>query len=375
MGRGSTQILIQKIVECLTKSSKSITEIAEETDLDRTAIIKYLNILKEGGLLLEEQKGTSKIFTLAPTYRTDTYFGLPLDEKTEKDINSLFYSIGKNWMKHTTKKLLRTHAQKIAYKVISLCDLKIPSGWYIYGGISIVSYDDSQEYNYYELPKEVEVCVEQITVEYVKNEFAWQSKKQQYEEAGKNLYLIKEEILSIIYSPEFDKHPQNSLHILAKKIRKLISLAPKDPRQDYGEILDSYQDLMFDIPNKINESLILEHKRELIVLFEAIWKYIALFNFKNDLKRYYSEKILNAHFELDILQQEDEIIELGTQLQSLIPEEEITDPLKKQLHEVLSNIRILSPEEKKKQKEKIDKLKKKLGNKKFQEYLLNEVGL
>lgn len=376
MGRGSTQSLVRKIVTRVSEGPKSITEIAEQTGLDRTAISKYLGILTESGLLIEEPEGTSKKFTMVPTYRTDTYFGLPLDKSAEKQISSVYHSIGKNWKEITSKKLPGTHAQKIAYEVISSCqnELKIPTGWYIHGGICAVAYDDSKQYGHYGLPAIVETRIKEVTTEYAKIDHAWQVKKLQYDGAKKELYMIKEEVLAITYSPKFDGHPKNSLFILVKKIRKMFSLAPKDPQQTTG-ILDAYQDLMLDITNKLDETTILSHKREITTLLEAIWKYIALFNFKQDLLKFYSQKVLDAHFKLDIKQQEDEIIELGTQLQSLVPEDEITDPLKKKLHEALSQIKLLSPEESKKQQQELDDYRKKYGLKALNEKLRKDVGL
>jgi DNA-binding transcriptional ArsR family regulator len=375
MGRGSTQILIRKIVTSLAKSPKSISQLAEETELDRTAIVKYLNILKESGLLIEEAEGTSKIFTIVPTYRTDTYFGLPLDEETEKKVNTLYHLIKKNWLQQTTRDLLRTHAQKIAYKVISSCELNIPSGWYIYGGISIASYDDSMDYHYYGFPKDTEKCIKEVTAEFAKNKHAWQSKKQQYEEAGKELYTTKEEILSILYSGRFESHPKNSMYILVKKLRRLISLAPKDSSEDYHDIVDSFQDLMLDITNKLTDDQISMKKREIISLFESVWKYIALFNFKHDLTNYYSKQVLDIHFKLDILQQEDEVIEYGSDLQLAIPENEETNEIKSKLDKALKQIKPLSLKEQEERKKEIQKMKKELGEKEFQKYLLKSVGL
>ena len=375
MGRGSTQILIRRIVECLTSGPKTIVEIADATGLDRTAIGRYVNILKESRLLIEEQEGTSKKFTIVPTYRTDTYFGLPLDEEAEKQVSSIYYLIKKHWTDKTTKKLLNTHAQKIAFKVIGSCDeLKIPSGWYIYGGISVAIYDDSHEYTYSQLSKKVEDCVKEVTEEYAKNEYAWQSKKLQYENASE-LYKTKEEILKILYGPKFSEDPKRSLHVIIKKVRKLISLAPKAERQEYVKILDAYQDLLLDIYNKLDDAIIKGHKREITTLFEAIWKYIALFNFKYDLRGFYPEKVLDIHFILDIKQQEDEVIEFGTPLQDLIPEEEITNTIEKKLREALDHIKLLGPEEQKKRKQELEKLEKEIGHEKFQEFLLEQVGL
>lgn len=371
MARGSTQVLIRRIIENISKKSMSVKEIADNIGMHRTAITRYLNILKESGLLLEEHEGKRKKFSLSPVYRTDTYFGLPLDEKTEKEVNTLFYLIRDNWKKYSSNKLLKTNAQKIAYKVIISCNLNIPCGWYIYGGISVPAYNDSIDYHNYGLSKEVENCVEETTQEYAKNKFAWKIKKQQYEEFKKKLYDIKEGILSILYSGRFDEDPSKSISDLIKKVRKLISLAPRNSREKYNEILDSYQDLMLDVYNS-GEEFILENKREIILLFESIWKYIALFNFKNDLRKYYPERVLEAHFKLDISQQEDDIVELGTELQSRMPKEE---SMGNELKDALSKMKILSPEEKEKRKEEIDKLRKEMGEEEFQKHLLKEFGL
>ena len=377
MGRGSTQVLIREIVKCLSINPKTITELVDETKLDRSSIVRYLGILKESGLLNEEQKGTSKVYTLIPTYRPDTYFGLPLDKKTEQEVHSLFHLIKKFWSTYTKNQLKKTHAQKIAYKVITKCNLNIPNGWYIHGGIGVASFDESTDYSYFGFPneKEIETCVKEVTIEYSKNEFSWQSKKQQYDEAEKELYNVKEDILKILYSADFDNHPKSSIYIIVKKLRRLVELSPRDNRSDYIKILDSYQDLMLDLSNKAEEKFLIGNKRQIITSFETIWKYIALFNFKNDLKEYYSESILDAHFKLDILQQEDEILELGTELQEQIPEDIITDLLKKKVYSALSNIKLLNPEEQKNQKEYLEKLEKELGHEKFQEFLLEQAGL
>lgn len=379
MGRKSTQDLIKKIIKSLSKNPKSIIDISNDTNLDRTAIVKYLNILKENGLLVEEQKGTSKVFTLVPINRTNTFFGLPLDAESEKKFNSLYHLIKKTWAKQTSKPLFKTHAQKIAYKVISECDLRLPSGWYLYGGIAIQAYDDSVNYEYSKLPKEVELSVKNITAQFIKNEHAWQSKKQQYEEEGNTLYLTKENILSILYGPKFNSNEfsdiKDSLYVLIKMIRKLISLSPKDKRKKYNEILEAYQDLMLDVTNKLDETKLKDCRTELITLFQAVWEYIALFNFKNDLKKYYSEEILDLQFKLYLLQKEDEIIELGTRLQNMIPQDEITDPVERKLKEALSQIKLLTPAETKKEEKTLEEYRKKYGLKALNEKLFKEFGL
>ena len=360
MGKRSTQFLVGQIIKRLAEGPKTISEIAEASKLDRTAVGRYLNILKESNLVIEEPAGTSKKFTLVPAYRTDTYFGLPLTEKEQQQIHSLYSSIKQNWEKLTTKKLLSTHVQKIAHKVLETCDeLKIPHGWYIHGAISVAAFDESSEYNYFSLPENVENRVKETTADYARNDFAWQSKMQQYEEAGKELYITKEKILSILFGPVFAQDPKRALHVLVKKIRKLIALSPKGSER-YDELLDAYQDLMLDITNKLENDVISRHKMDVTVLFQSVWRYIALHNFKQDLLNYYSEIVLDAHFKLDIKQQEDQIIELGTQLNEIIPEEEVSEELKK-FREAIRQKKPADPEELKKQNEKLEKILRERG--------------
>ena len=108
MGKGSTQILIRKIVEYLAKGPKSTSEISEETGLDRTDIIRYLEVLKQSKFLTEEQKGTKKFFHLSSTYRLDTYFGLPLSKEINEKISSIYYFIRNKWKEKTGRKFRKT---------------------------------------------------------------------------------------------------------------------------------------------------------------------------------------------------------------------------------------------------------------------------
>ncbi len=364
MGRGSTQELLRKIIKSLKESPKSIKEIVSDTNLDRAAVSKYLKILKESKLLIEE----NRTFTLIPSYRKDTYFGLPLNKESEQKFNSLYFLIRKNWKQLTDKPLLGTHTQKIAYEVIKECKLNIPCGWYIYGGIGVMSYDNSKEYKYYgDLSKETQSVIRETTSKYAKNKYAWQSKELQYQQSKKEIYLLKEEILSIFKGQKFNSKSisdiKSALFILLKKIRRLSSMSPINN----SPILNSYQDLMLDFTTKASGKTIINNRIDLIKLFQLIWKYIALFNFQNDLSEYYSKEILKTFFSIEISQQEYEIIELGTTLQMQIPQ----DQKKKELYEALSKIEL----SKKTEKKKLEKLKKQIGLKEFNRYLREQAGL
>jgi predicted transcriptional regulator len=353
MGRGSSQVLIQKLMESLTKGSKSITEISKETGLDRTAISKYLDSLEKSGILVEDINGKKKIFTLNTKFRTDTYFGLPIDKEKEKLIDSLYYLIRNYWKSVTGKEPLKTHVHKSLYKINKQCTLNLPMGWYLFGALCVKPYDPCSDYSFTGLNKKENECTKKVIDSYSKNAYAFQTKLQQYREEGNYFYLLKEEILSYFHSIKFNK---KTLIMISKKIRVLFNNAPKSDDKIYKEILNEYQDLLLDCLNELDEEKIIEIKSELVGSFEDVWKLIALFNYKKDLLdgKFYSEKELDVHILLDIIQQEREIIERCSELLSKLPQ---TNESKEEnyinLREALKKVRIQNREPSKKTQDEL----------------------
>lgn len=383
MGRGSTQILIRNILESLAKAPKSSSEIVEETGLDRTSISRYLDILKESGFVIEEQQGTSKKFILSSNYRLDTYFGLSLDSETNKLIDSLYHLIQKSWKEKTGRKLLKTTAQKIMYQVNETCKLKIPHGWYIYGGICVKPFDYTKTYYFSGVSDHIITCVNETVVEYSKNNFEYESKQLQYQKAGKELYDIKEDILKLLYSKNFSK---NSMYVFQKLYRNFLYAAPKEDAL-YKELINEYDTLLIDITkewdhfvDEKNERNFAEFKQKLISSFEAMWKMVAMINFKIDLfkGKYYLEKELQEHFKFDINQAKEDVIEIGSELNEMIPFEEPSDEIYRQLKKIreeASKTPKRTPEEQAKVQKEMDEYAKEHGLKALGEKLRKDFGL
>ena len=383
MGRGSTQILIRKIMESLARSPKSSTEIAEETGLDRTAITRYLDILKESEFVVEEQQGTSKKFILSSNYRLDTYFGLSLDSETNKLIDSVYHLVQKSWKEMTGRKLLKTTAQKIMYQVIETCRLKIPHGWYIFGGVCVKPFDYTKTYDFSDVSNHIITCVNETVIEYSKNNFEYESKQLQYKKAGKELYDIKEDILKLLYSKNFSK---NSMYVFQKLFSKFWRLAPKGDKL-YDNLLNDYDTLLVDITkewdnfvDEKNERNFAEFKQKLTSSFEAIWKMVAMANFKIDLfnGEYYLEKELNEHFKFDINQAKEDVIEIGSELNEMIPFEEPDDEIYRQLKKIreeASKTPKRTPEEQARVQKEMDDYAKEHGLKALGEKLFKDFGL
>jgi len=380
MGRGSTQKLIRRIVETLVKGPKSITEIAKETGLDRASIAKYLNLLRDSGFLKEEKKGASKIFSLSSNYRSDTYFGLPLDEETNKLIDSLYYLIRKKWKELTKRKLLKTTAQKILYEVIQKANLRIPNGWYLYGGVPIKPYDYYTTYVFTGLDEDVVAVVDSVVIDY-NHKFAYESKQHQYKNAKKELFNVKEEILRLLHSKNFSK---DSMFVFQKLYSKLMRLVPKGD-EVYDELINEYMTLLIDIIknwdnfiDEKNDRNFAEFKQKLTSSFEALWRLVAMFNFKKDLLEgdFYSKNVLDEHFKTDIKQAKEELIEICSELYDMIPFEEPEDALYQQIKEALHKANEpISKEELRKQNEELDRIEREEGLEALQKELRRRAGL
>tara|TARA_B100001971_G_C18145015_1_gene512570 strand:- start:384 stop:1151 length:768 start_codon:yes stop_codon:yes gene_type:complete len=254
-----------------------------------------------------------------------------------------------------------------------VCNLNLPIGWYLFGALCVKPYDSTFTYNDYGLRPDVMVCVKEVVEEYATDQFAYQTKLRQYEEEKKIFYLLKEEILRILYSCNFS---QKSLYVINRKVKELFSMSPKNGNETYFEILNEYLDLIIGLLTNLDENKLKELQPEITGSFEDVWKLIALYNFKNDLLQggFYTKEVLDKHFIFDITQQEREIVERCSYLQSLIPpEEEPKDPNYKKIKSILSKVKALNEEESKKTKRELNNLEKEIGvvNKK----LIMEFGL
>ncbi len=380
MGKNSSHIVLKKILTSLSKNSKSISEISKETNSDRNSISKYLKILKETNFIIEETKGNTKKFFLSQKQNYNTYFGLPLEEKKEKLVDALYYYIKKEWYKKTKNILSKTTAQKIAYDVVKKENLNIPSGWYSYGPILIKPYDPKKKYEKKYLNKKTIETIKNIVKEYSKNEFSYQSKNLQYKKANKELYNLKEKILKLLYSKNFSK---KSMYIFQKLYLKFLLAIPKSEDETYKELINEFDTILMDIirywddfVDEKNEEEFSSFKRKIIVLFESLWKLVALINFKKDLEEYYSEKELEEYFKTDIEKAKEELISIGSEIVSMIPFEEYNNEsflkLKKAIKKINKKVSSKSLE---KQNKKLEKIKKEKGLKEYNEELFKLAGL
>jgi DNA-binding transcriptional ArsR family regulator len=94
MGRGSSRDLVRKILHSLKDGPKTVSDLATAADTTWESTKQYLESLRSAGLVIEQQDGNKRIFSLKISdRRPDVYFGLPLKPEYEKKIDSLFNKI------------------------------------------------------------------------------------------------------------------------------------------------------------------------------------------------------------------------------------------------------------------------------------------
>jgi DNA-binding transcriptional ArsR family regulator len=54
-----------RILQSLSKSEKTVTELVEELEANQPNVSKHLNLLLEGGLVARRKQGTSSIYSVA----------------------------------------------------------------------------------------------------------------------------------------------------------------------------------------------------------------------------------------------------------------------------------------------------------------------
>lgn len=114
--------------------------------------------------------------------------------------------------------------------------------------------------------------------------------------------------------------------------QKLFSMFWREsPKGNKLYLINDYDTLLIDITKNWEEIVgkndFTKFKQKLIHSFEALWKMVALYNFKSDLERFYLKTELEEHFKFDISQAEEEFIEAGPELNEMIPFEEPNDAL------------------------------------------------
>jgi len=138
----SKKEIVVSLVNVLKESPLSISQAANELDINWRTAKDYLEILKKLGLLFEKNIKNQRVFF----YRDETnYFHLPIKKEHEDLISTLYY-LTKFYMDkiHGTNPT-RLKANKILWKINKELKYNLPIGWYSYGPCCVKIYGNDED--------------------------------------------------------------------------------------------------------------------------------------------------------------------------------------------------------------------------------------
>jgi len=250
----TTEDIIDSIKKVLSEGEPlSISQVARKAKIDWRTANHYLIILEKIDLVKSYKfKNTVTYFYKDP----DNYFKLPIKEKHQKIISTIYAYIKEFCEKKFQKEPTKTQVYKVIWKVNKELKLNLPIGWYRYGPICMQVYQ-GKERKEKTLEKKEVILIKNITEEYC---FLDNIKLQRkiYEEAKEAAYILKEKILE-----------EENVDVL---LMDLVKEVPEETR----EIVTDF----------IRTTLLLKWGKTRSY-FSELWKYVTLVRLKESLREYY----------------------------------------------------------------------------------------
>jgi len=338
MGSRSSREILENITSVLREDGgKSIKQIVNESGAQRNTVSKYLNSLEKQDLVEYEQEGRKKVYYISDEYldlskkAKFSYFGLKVDEETRKEVVKVCNSIKDKWEEKTGRKPKKTEIQKTLAKVNDMMGLELPIGWYMYGEMSAVVYDPQEPFDdSTRVQNETEVMdsIMEAVEENTKFDSVANLMEHRYKEKEKELYIAKHNLKEDILP---NSHPKSEA---MPEIYRFAYNLPEIEDEESKRMVDEFVSIFSALYNKEDGYM----RSELISLFDAVWRLVALYNFRNDLRdqKLFSEKELEIKFRIDIHSQKQEVREKLERLQDFMPEPETKDDELSQLRGVAS---------------------------------------
>lgn len=364
--RKTNKEIVDTIVHSITEKSKSIHEIASDTDINWESVKNYLEILKGIGFVKETSIGNKRVFSINETIREhdpETLFGIPINENDENTINYLFMKIRNVWNKKTGKPPGKTQVQKALVEIDKLCKLDLPIAWYRFGKMCLKTYDPNEEYEFVDIKdQECDLKINEV-IEKVKHYTVRQLKLVQYLGEKNELYIKKEELLAMLLYHEFKK---TDITKISEILFNIIHNLPKGDDKLIEKIVTlttEYTSMVIQVLNSNDEKDFVDIKRYIISTFEGLWELIASYCFYTSLRenpKYDNDGIyefLKFHFSNKLFFVKEEISSLSDFI--VLQEDDNKDykALKELQQSVVKTTEKISKEERKKMIKEIDEEK------------------
>ena len=275
-----TKDIVNSIKEILKEGPKSISEISKEIGINWRTAENYLEILENLGLVDEIDNDHTRIYFYKDK---NNYFELYVKRKDAKIISSIYHQIKRICQEKFGRDSTKTQVYKIIWNVNKKLNLGLPIGWYIYGPCSVQIYQGDE--HDYKLDGRISKSVKETTKEYCSMDSSSLQNKI-YVDEKKDIYLAKKKLIEL--KDLEDKEELNNV------LMDLIKFAPKDTI----EVVTDFA----------RATLLLGWDETRECFNESVWKYIAMvifkdsleFYYKNDLKKYFDERIEEAKGEAQL---------------------------------------------------------------------------
>lgn len=322
MGSRSSRDILENITSALRDDGgKSIKEIVNESGAQRNTVTRYLDSLHSQGLVEYEKEGRKKVYYISDEYLDlsergkSTFAGLQVDKETRNTVSAFCNSIKNKWEEKTGSKPKKTEIQKTLAKVNDKQSLELPIGWYMYGEMSAVVWDPESPFDESRtIQEDTEVMdsIEESVEENTKFDSVAELMEHRYEEKGKDLYIAKHNLKEDILP---NSRPKSKA---MPEIYRFAYNLPNIEDEESKRMVDEFVSIFSTLYDKDDGYM----RSELISLFDAVWRLVALYNFRNDLRdqELFSEKELEIKFRIDIHSQKQEVREKLERLQDFMPE-------------------------------------------------------
>lgn len=310
MGRKSSRELVGDIAGALTSEPQSIQEISDAVGADRQSVTKYLEELRDAGIVKEDKSGRSRRFSVSEYEDNEAYFELPIKNEDKQKFKALFSKIVDEYHEQFNTMPGKLLYQKIAVKIIDSLELPLPHGRYQYGSITAMNYTPGDgkgigpvDFGPHFTEEQIDKQVEETVEEYGELGFH-EARKKQYEDDEMELYLLKEEIMADLAGDIENK---------SEFERKLYNFLAKTP-----ELEDRVEEALVDFI-AISSDLLEEpqQRAKVIETFTELWELIAFYCLREDLTGFYDKEILESRMEDDREEKWDETEQALTELISL----------------------------------------------------------
>jgi len=307
MKRKTKKQMVQRVLQLLETKPMTVNEIAVNINSNWDTVNKTLEILESLSLVEWEGEGNKKLFKARVdgtlTLRKDTLFGIPIiRERDENLCKMLFMKLKQKWFEKNHTYPNKTLMQKMVVKVADNFNLTIPRGWYIFGKMTILQYDQEIDYPYEDVEiQDINPYLNEIVDHFSKFVKTFDVQLDQYEDNKKMLYLAKLKIQEILSKYVFDKET-------SKNLSNLFFIFAKEfpAKGDNLEIIESINAFV----STVNQLLIQKSKEELDQIrqlmmdsFASVWESMAIYNLfdslveenfgyeRRSLKKYFDKRI------------------------------------------------------------------------------------